>query len=72
MSEGDRIVVTSAQVMAARMQVELAKELGRTVSPLVRRIAEAKVRPKGRRVETTAPSIEDRPDALTKVKPASA
>lgn len=42
----DRIVVTSAQVLAAQMQVRLANELGETLSPLVRRIAEAKARPK--------------------------
>jgi hypothetical protein len=42
----DRIVVTPAQVTAAKIQVALADELGETVSALVRRIAEAKVRPK--------------------------
>ena len=51
----DRIVVTPAQVTAAQMQVRLAKELGRTVSPLIRRIADAKPRP------TTRP--DDAPDA---------
>ena len=42
----DRITVTSAQVIAAQMQVRLAQELGRAVSPLVRRIADAKPRPR--------------------------
>lgn len=55
----ERIVVTPAQVTAARMQVHLAEELGRTVSPLVRRIAEATPRPKGRPV--AAPTSDRQP-----------
>jgi len=37
----EQITVTPAQVVAAKMQVELADQLGEAVSPLVRRIAGA-------------------------------
>ncbi len=37
----DRITVTSAQVLAAHMEIRLAEELGHTVSPLIRRWSDA-------------------------------